>query len=294
VPARGDASRSTCAVVVTFNRRALLEECLEALAGQSAPLGEVVVVDNASTDGTAEMVRARFPQVRLEALAENVGGAGGFHHGLELAHALGYEWLWLMDDDTIPSPTALEALLAGAERAPERPALLASQVRWTDGRLHPMNLPHPRWRSPKALVAGADRGLVLIRSNTFVSLLVARESVDRWGLPQAAYFIWIEDTEYTLRVLRRAPGYLVPESVVVHKTASPYTAVEDTSGRFYYHVRNSVLVLRGTSLAPVERLAFARQFAGSLRRYLARNGWAPAALGLVARGLGHGLRGPRR
>ena len=186
---------STCAVVVTYNRRPLLEECVQALLDQTAAVDEIIVVDNASTDGTADLVRERFPQVRLEALEENLGGAGGFHHGIGLAHALGHDWLWVMDDDTIPTPTALEALLDGVRRAPERPAMLASQVHWTDGSLHPMNYPHPRWRSPADLVRTAEHGLVLIRSNTFVSLLVARETVDRWGLPQAAYFIWGEDTD---------------------------------------------------------------------------------------------------
>ena len=284
----------TCAIVVTFNRRDLLAECLQALAEQTLAVDEIIVVDNASTDGTAEMVRERFPQARLEALAENRGGAGGFHHGLGLAHELGHEWLWLMDDDTIPAPGALAALHDGIGRAPKRPAMVSSQVQWTDGTLHPMNYPHPRWRSAADLVEAADHGLVLIRSNTFVSLLVARETVDRWGLPQAEYFIWDEDTEYTTRALRHCPGYLVPESVVVHKTQRPYTAIEDTSGRFYYHVRNTLLLLRGSAFAPAERLAFARLYLSSLKRYLRRNRWSPEALRLVVRGVLHGLGGPVR
>jgi GT2 family glycosyltransferase len=288
------AGPTTCAIVVTYNRRALLEECLQALRDQTHRPDEVIVVDNASTDGSAAMVRERFPEMTLEALPENLGGAGGFHRGLGLGHAHGHDWLWLMDDDTIPAAGALAALLAGLARAPERPAMLASQVQWTDGTLHPMNYPHPRWRSPAALMAAATHGLVLIRSNTFVSLLVARETVDAWGLPQAEYFIWDEDTEYTTRALRRAPGYLVPESVVLHKTRTAYTAIEDTSGRFYYHVRNTLLVLRGSGFAPLERLSFAKDYARSLRRYLARNRWRPGALRLVGRGLWHGLTGPVR
>jgi rhamnopyranosyl-N-acetylglucosaminyl-diphospho-decaprenol beta-1,3/1,4-galactofuranosyltransferase len=288
------AGPTTCAIVVTYNRRALLQECLQALRDQTHPPDEVIVVDNASTDGTAAMVRERFPEMTLEALRENVGGAGGFHRGLGLGHERGHDWLWLMDDDTIPSPGALAALLAGLARAPERPAMLSSQVQWTDGTLHPMNYPHPRWRSPAALVDAASHGLVLIRSNTFVSLLVARETVDRSGLPQAEYFIWGEDTEYTTRALRHSAGYLVPESVVLHKTRTPYTAVEDTSGRFYYHVRNTLLLLRGSGFSPLERLSFAKIYVRSMQRYLARNRWSPQALRLVGRGLVHGLTGPVR
>ena len=100
-----------CAVIVTYNRKALLKECLEAVLAQTRPPDHVLVVDNASTDGTAEMLREEFPQVEVLRLPENQGGAGGFHEGMKRAYEEGFDWLWLMDDDTIPRPEALEALL---------------------------------------------------------------------------------------------------------------------------------------------------------------------------------------
>ncbi len=81
------------AVVVTYNRRPLLEECLQALGAQERPVDRVLVVDNASTDGTAAFVRNEHPEVQLLALAENEGGAGGFHEGLKAAHAAGADWI---------------------------------------------------------------------------------------------------------------------------------------------------------------------------------------------------------
>jgi rhamnopyranosyl-N-acetylglucosaminyl-diphospho-decaprenol beta-1,3/1,4-galactofuranosyltransferase len=284
----------TCAIVVTYNRRALLEECLDALLAQTVPADEIIVIDNASTDGTPDLVRERFPGIHLERLPENLGGAGGFHRGLELGHQRGHDWLWLMDDDTIARPDALAELLAGARRAPERPALVASQVQWTDGRLHPMNRPHPRWRTMGDVVAGAEHGLVALRTATFVSVLIARETVDRHGLPLARYFIWSDDTEYTARALRHEQGYLVPESIVVHKTRTPHTAIEDTSGRFYFHVRNSLLLLRGTSYSTIERWDYGRYFLRTIKTYLARNRWRPSALKTVARGAKDGLTWPVR
>ena len=94
------------AVVVTYNRKELLRECLVALRAQTRPPDHVLVVDNASTDGTLELVSEEFGEVELLALPENVGGAGGFHAGLERAYASGAEWAWLMDDDTVPQPEA--------------------------------------------------------------------------------------------------------------------------------------------------------------------------------------------
>src|SRR5437867_8578812 len=131
-----------CAVVVTHDRRDLLRECLAGLEAQTRPPDTILVVDNASTDGTAAMLHGEFPDVAVRRLDENEGGAGGFHEGLHEAFERGHEWLWLMDDDTVPSPTALERLLDARDRASalgQPPLLLASRVLWTDGRLHPMN-----------------------------------------------------------------------------------------------------------------------------------------------------------
>ncbi len=133
-----------CAVVVTHNRLALLRECLSALEAQTRRPDRVLLVDNASTDGTGDALRAEFPAVELVSLPDNRGGAGGFQAGLEAAQAGEEEWFWLMDDDTIARSDALAALLAASAAIadlPPAPVLLASRVVWRDGRLHPMNTP---------------------------------------------------------------------------------------------------------------------------------------------------------
>ncbi len=165
------ARRVVWAVVVTRNRRELLEECLRALAAQTRPPNRILVIDNASTDGTAETVRERHPEAELLPLPENLGGAGGFHVGLREAHAGGAEWVWLMDDDTIPEPGALAALLAApaALHGLGQPLLLSSRAVWTDGRLHPMNEPSFK-REPDHFVACCERGLLPLRMATFVFL----------------------------------------------------------------------------------------------------------------------------
>jgi GT2 family glycosyltransferase len=92
-------SGRVCAVVVTYNRRDLLRECLVSLQAQTHVPDTILVVNNASTDGTAQMLSAEFAQLEVLTLAENVGGAGGFHAGMKWAYEQGYDWLWLMDDD---------------------------------------------------------------------------------------------------------------------------------------------------------------------------------------------------
>ena len=102
---------TVAAVVVTCNRRQLLLEALAAVHAQSRAPDAVIVVDNASADGTAGAVRRHYPSVRLAELTRNTGGAGGFAYGMALALAGGADLIWLMDDDTVPKLGALRALL---------------------------------------------------------------------------------------------------------------------------------------------------------------------------------------
>ena len=100
------------AVVVTFNRRELLERLLIRL-GEVEGLVEVLVVDNASTDGTgAWLASYDDPRVQARTLPENRGGAGGFHAGLAWAMERGADLAWLMDDDGLPDRDCLDLLLA--------------------------------------------------------------------------------------------------------------------------------------------------------------------------------------
>lgn len=268
-------------VVVTHNRCDLLAGALGAVAAQTRPPEIMIVIDNASSDGTAEMVRSRFPAADLVTLPRNVGGAGGFAAGIARALAHGATALWLMDDDTLPRPDALAALLSAFGR--HRPALAASRVVWTDGRDHPMNTPRSRPYGP---------GLGRVRSASFVSVLLDAAAVRSAGEPIADYFLWNDDFEYTARLLRGRLGLLCSASVAEHRTASP---AFDPGARFFYEVRNKVwLFTRSRCLAPGERLLYA---ASTLRRWLRALATAPDRTGLVRellRGLWAATRaGPR-
>ena len=280
-------------VVVAYNRRALLEEALAAISAQTQRADAIHVIDNASTDGTSEMVRSRFPDVMLHALPANTGGAGGFAAGL--AHALdaGADLVWLMDDDTVPTPDALQHLLTAHRDCPgSSPVLVASRVIWTDGRDHPMNTPRRRPGVDATKVAQAKVvGCVPIRSASFVSVLVDADAVRQVGLPEAEFFIWNDDFEFTTRLLRRARGLYCPASVVEHRTKVFGSTNIDPGERFYFEVRNKVWTFtRSDGLTFPEKLLYGgstlrrwtKTFAASDNRSVLRSG--------LRRGLLDGLR----
>jgi rhamnopyranosyl-N-acetylglucosaminyl-diphospho-decaprenol beta-1,3/1,4-galactofuranosyltransferase len=192
------------AVVVTFNRCALLRRLLDALGRTPGGLAEVVVVDNASTDSTGEWLASTSETgpvpVHAVSLDENLGGAGGFHHGLRTALERGADLVWLMDDDGVPADDCLGRLL---EHRGEfdfwGPAVLAEQD--PDRLCFPIRLPGRtavvhRMAEVEAAAAGGVIADVVIPFN---GVLVTRELAERIGLPRAEFFIWGDDVEYLWR-----------------------------------------------------------------------------------------------
>ena len=277
------------AVVVTWNRRELLAESLRAIQRQTDPPERTIVVDNASDDGTAELLRRDFASLDVVSTTTNLGGAGGFAVGLDRALRTGCDAVWLMDDDTVPEPTALAALLtARRDYSPTVPALVASRVVWTDGREHPMNTPRPKpGASAVEREAAAEVGCVPIRSASFVSVLVDAGRARERGLPIADYFLWNDDFEFTTRLLRGERGLYCPASLVVHKTASFGSTNADPGARFYYEVRNKMwLFLRSRGLSPAEKVLYG---GSTLRRWASTLRASSDRLTLL-RALGAGLR----
>ncbi|MGP7959874.1 glycosyltransferase [Sanguibacter sp. A247] len=277
------------AVVVAFNRRDLLQDALDALAAQTRPLDAILVVDNASTDDSADVARRHPAAPVVVTLERNTGGAGGFAAGIAHAVAsLDADGVWLMDDDTIPTPTALAELLAAWAAHPVPVDAAGSRVLWTDGRDHPMNTPRSRPGTSRAALATAKRaGVVPVRSTSFVSMLVSADAVRTHGLPVADYFIWNDDFEYSCRLLREGTGLHVPASVVEHRTKTFGATDADPGDRFYFEVRNKVwLFTRSHALGGGERLLYG---ASTLRRWV-RTIARSRARGVLLRAGGRGLR----
>lgn len=250
------ATPAIAAVVVTYNRSHLLAQCLDALCHQTRPPDLVVVVDNASTDDTPEVVApyrgANGPGFVYERCDTNTGGAGGFARGLELAMANGAEWAWLMDDDALPALDALANLDAGSLN----PANVYASA--------PVNGEFLSW--PVALVGqGGTHARRVHRiddlpakanvvNHPFLGFLIHRKLVHSAGLPDASFYISADDIEYSLRVRKHgAHLFLIRASRINHPSAPmgyrrflwrrvPFISLPPW--RRYYDTRNRLLVAR--------------------------------------------------
>ncbi|BDZ38805.1 glycosyltransferase family 2 protein [Microbacterium suwonense] len=207
-------------VVVTFNRLEKLKTVITSIEAQTRSVSTLFVIDNASTDGTAEYLASLETSVPLEVVTmpQNLGGAGGFSEGMKRGYASGADHVWIMDDDCYPQPEALDRLVRGfdesvAELGGDVP-YACSVVKFTDGSICEMNNPVPTWDWGRLLVKGQQN--VMVTACSFVSVLIPRWAIAEYGLPYSDYFIWFDDREYTLRLTARCPGVQVLDSVVVH------------------------------------------------------------------------------
>jgi len=114
------------AVVVTYNRKYLLIQCVKSLLNQSVPC-DIIIVDNASTDGTKSCLQENgmLEKIRIHYLElhDNIGGAGGFNAGMKYGMSSTWDWCWLMDDDAIAHKDALRYL---RERGIDKNAIYGS------------------------------------------------------------------------------------------------------------------------------------------------------------------------
>ncbi|WP_252904488.1 glycosyltransferase family 2 protein [Secundilactobacillus silagei] len=210
-------------VVVTYNRLGLLKECVDALLSQKDNLSNIFIFNNHSTDGTDKYLNelSNDSLFIIRNSKENLGGAKGFETITKLAAEIGKgDYIWLMDDDTIPTHNASVFLQKAAGLLDNNFGFLCSNVRWTSGEA--TNIPKAARDWPDKL----NLKLVKVENATFVSIFIRRAMVVKVGLPLGEMVIWGDDTEYTTRLSHNVRSYMVINSIVIHKT--PHNLSNDT------------------------------------------------------------------
>ncbi len=211
-----DPASATIAIV-TYNRSGLLSRLLTSITEMDPKPGHVVIVDNASTDDTTEVVesfRARLgTELVYRRLDTNTGGSGGFSEGMKVAYDLGSTWIWLMDDDVEVIPNGLARMGAWAPRFKSiqgrRYDYDGSEFYWQYRIAEPLGIPIP------FAPAGFDEsGFKPMNSGCFEGMFIHRDIVEQIGLPDPRFFIYWDDQMYGWLASRRTTSVIVNEFVL--------------------------------------------------------------------------------
>lgn len=234
------------AVIVTYNRLHLLKECIGAVKGQSTAPGEIFIINNSSTDGTEDWLNQQTGLTVIK--QENLGSSGGQYTGIKTAFEKGYEWIWCMDDDTIPQKDALQNLLSAKAIAGTDTGFICSNVLWTDGSLHAMNTHAPA--SLDFYTTVLDQQLIELKTCSFVSVLFSAQAIKKVGYPIRDFFVWYDDVEYTYRITSNGfKGYIKLDSIACHKTikneAVEWSSITKENFVKYKHGIRNFIALQG-------------------------------------------------
>ena len=245
------AESKVSVVILNWNRKDFLLDCLEHIYRLDYPVFEVIVVDNASTDGSAAAVRDQYPDVKLVVNDQNYGAARGKNIGLQKALESDMDFVYMIDNDIIVDSTSLRELLRVTDQNPEagivgtkmydysKPDILLSAGGIID---YTQNIGRGRGGSEK------DTGQYdLVEEVDYLwggALLVKREVLEQVGLFDTGFVgYWVEDADLSVRV--RKAGYKVvycPHAKIWHK---PHAAGEQFSYRKkYMATRNQVRFMK--------------------------------------------------
>lgn len=273
------------AIIVTWNKKDYVLDLLASLGRLDFPKSNlhVLVVDNASDDGTSQAVTQRFPDAQVIRNAENLGGTGGFNTGLRWGFAQEpgrFDYFWLLDDDVVVHPNALSGLLAVLDSEPDiavagstmmqldRPWRINEMGAFVD-RDYGQLLLHrhletvPGWEGQslhEILASDADvtRRLEHCRPYMDVEYVAAASLLVRAAVARQAglwhdFFIHFDDVEWCLRIARQGPRVVVSaRSLIWHLSA----AAKVPTWVLYYDNRNVLFLLRqhgSGRLVPAQR-----------------------------------------
>lgn len=232
------------ALVVTFNRSAHLVKCLEALSRQTTPIAKIVVVDNASTDGTEALMAGILVKnggIEYLRLPTNTGGSGGFFKGMEYLSERDFDFAWIMDDDVAAEEDCLETLLKHCSEYD----ILQPVRRYYDNSFvvsEPlsMNLTNPFLPLKRGIITNPDTldEVTEIAAVPFEGPLISKAALKETGLPEYGYFIIADDTEYSIRLSSQGFRMGLVKNAVLRRQIVPLRGERNLTWKFVHHLRN--------------------------------------------------------
>lgn len=236
-------------VIVTYNREKLLQECIENVENQTVAPDSIIIVNNASTDGTQaclEELSAESAVYDIINLPQNIGGAGGFSKGIERAVQKDIESVLLIDDDAMLEKDYMEKLLKSREKYADYKAF-AGTVKVNDSidTYHRRNVSKPGLFFINCEKEEYNQPHFECEIASFCGMMIDLSLIRQIGLPHAEYFIWHDDAEYSMRIRKYSKFLVVTDAVLNHKTKPvAKTGKRRYDWREYYAVRNRILMVR--------------------------------------------------
>lgn len=234
-------------ILVNWNGKADTLECLASLQCDTYPNKRVIVVDNGSTDDSLTLIREQFPDAQIVELGANRGFTGGNNAGIRRALETDTDFIFLLNNDTIVEPDALDALVAATRDYPEV-GMFTPVIHYYDDRTAvwlagtKMDLARGGAVHDNSRIPERDEAPFEIPWASGCAMLIRAEAVHAAGILDDRYFIYWEDVDYSLRI--RAAGWgiaLVPASRIYHKISQCFQSATATS--WHYQVRNHLLCL---------------------------------------------------
>jgi GT2 family glycosyltransferase len=239
-------------VIVNYNGEAYLDECLASVAALTAPVDEVIVVDNASTDRSVALLAERHANVRVVSMDRNDGPAPARNAGMSAARN---RWVLALDNDAVCTPDMLEKLVRAAI-ADERAAIVQprslfysdrSRVHYDGGAFHYVGLIALR-NFYRPLAEAEGERVVAVDCAVAVALLVDRDALLSAGGYDESFFILFEDLDLSYRLRAMEKRILsVEDAIVLHKGGTPGISYREgpryPGSRVFFHSRNRWLFL---------------------------------------------------
>ncbi|AGR65329.1 hypothetical protein N134_07620 [Limosilactobacillus reuteri TD1] len=237
-------------VIVTYNRKDKLIEALNSLLNQKVPPIRIILIDNHSTDGTEKKLKEtgllKHPKIVYIQMPQNYGGSGGFYHGIEEAMKYtDFDFLSLSDDDAIYKSNFFKLISDCQKTHPEIKAFCGT-VEYEDGTIqidHRRRVVESRWYRQEDIPASEYNQNFEVDLLSFVGCVISRDILERIGLPEKDYFIYYDDTEYSLRIRKYSKIINVSDAIIIHKTPKKDPAKQNViNWKNYYEMRNSMLM----------------------------------------------------
>ena len=221
----------------------MLKKALECFDRQTVKPAYIVVVDNASTDLTSEFLKKwklenKAYKNYIITMDKNLGGSGGFYTGLRFAQNLKSDWIWVSDDDAFPEKNALE--VAEKYTNKEYAAICGTVI--NNGKIdidHRRKYKREKFRlKPISFPASVYKQEKFeIECFSYVGTIINKNKLKLAGLTRKEYFIWMDDTEHSLRLHKFGKIYCIPAIRVHHDTG--FNVNNKPTWKTYYGIRNT-------------------------------------------------------